>query len=661
MSSKLYDLAFKADFSAVSKRIQTNPNEARFINDNNWTTLHILAWKKAPLLLLKAVYESYPSALQVKSKRGETPLDLARDNGAVQEVLVFLANSEKSQLRDVILIAYEMQNKMSEKCRQDEIIQENMVQKISILSENVSFLQKNNDEFQRTTLDLSEKCTFLEEENKQLKKDTASLKSALKMTSSEHQVNISDLASNYTHLSSITDAMSQKINIISKSNEELRLADIDFEKSVGIAIGTACVELKEHISSLNEKCDNIRKDNCSIEMKVSSITSTCSDAVDEKIAPLYIFCNELKLAHVKIKETVDTVVNSTCVELRENVLNLQKDDIVLQKITSSLTERCSDLLGQNGKLQENVVTFEETVSNLTTKNEEMGSAFAGLHATNVEFRTALSTLTGDIDDFGRKNKSTEMKQAQLQEKENALQKDTEDMLADLQDSSAALQASFSCVSEELHTLNRKTTSIDERQANFESERGMLEEETVSKLIELYQFNTDIQDSVSACNNEINAIEGKQTLIEKMQYRSEERESIIEQSITDATSHFTCVVEDRVNYFTEKMEEVNKQSKDIAHTRKALKKRDTLISALQVLCKNYSDQGDINSFVRTPPLSRANSSQNLHDEEQKYDFDCEEVGEIKVDVEDVKRKVFDTATAGMEFELSYDTAANAVTP
>ena len=36
------------------------------------------------------------------------------DNGAVQEFLVFCEKSEKSQLRDVVLIAYEIQYKIEE-------------------------------------------------------------------------------------------------------------------------------------------------------------------------------------------------------------------------------------------------------------------------------------------------------------------------------------------------------------------------------------------------------------------------------------------------------------------------------------------------------------------------------------------------------------------
>ena len=36
------------------------------------------------------------------------------DNGAIQEVLVFYENSEKLQLRDVVLIAYEIQYKIEE-------------------------------------------------------------------------------------------------------------------------------------------------------------------------------------------------------------------------------------------------------------------------------------------------------------------------------------------------------------------------------------------------------------------------------------------------------------------------------------------------------------------------------------------------------------------
>ena len=69
------------------------------------------------------------------------------DKGVVQEVLIFCEDSEKLQLCDVVLIVYEIQHKMSKKCKQDEIILESMVQKTIILSYNVSFFQNKNGKF----------------------------------------------------------------------------------------------------------------------------------------------------------------------------------------------------------------------------------------------------------------------------------------------------------------------------------------------------------------------------------------------------------------------------------------------------------------------------------------------------------------------------------
>lgn len=373
-TSCLYDLAIKSDFKAVSTSLRSNPEDVEYVNGNKWTTLHVLAWKKAPLPVVKAVYKSYPAALQVRSKRGETPHDVAKDNGASKDILNFLAACEQAQICDSVLITHNLQLEMTERVKNEQM----MKNKLLKLAEDFTHLQIQNKEQQEIAEQVKEENKDL---TKQLKRDSEDHQKSLLALSEKCDL----LQEENNHLCGLKENvndLSDRCNLLQSENEQ-------FMKVV-VSLTSTCTSLRDENDAQNEKnmasFQNFETAHEELLSFVSDLESnntelsTATETIGRTIVTLSNACTELKAANNKIEEDLDTSIHTFPAEVREEFLslneqceNLRKDDIALQSILSSLTNTCDDIVGQNDSIKEHMSNVLETVTDLISQNVEVKS------------------------------------------------------------------------------------------------------------------------------------------------------------------------------------------------------------------------------------------------------------------------------------------------
>ena len=97
---RLWQYAYHANWAEVLTRVVQNPQEAKYIRDNGWTTLHLLVAGNAnpvPLEVVRAVYEAYPAALNMRTNDyNRTPREIAERWKQRQDIIDFLSNPDKA-------------------------------------------------------------------------------------------------------------------------------------------------------------------------------------------------------------------------------------------------------------------------------------------------------------------------------------------------------------------------------------------------------------------------------------------------------------------------------------------------------------------------------------------------------------------------------------
>mmetsp|Transcript_11026 Transcript_11026/g.11130 ORF Transcript_11026/g.11130 Transcript_11026/m.11130 type:complete len:258 (-) Transcript_11026:482-1255(-) len=93
----LYQYAFDENADAVIARAQTHPHEAEYKDSFGYCTLHILAWNKAPIEAIDAVYKAYSGAITARNNYGSTPFELAVREKAPQGVIEYLREADPSK------------------------------------------------------------------------------------------------------------------------------------------------------------------------------------------------------------------------------------------------------------------------------------------------------------------------------------------------------------------------------------------------------------------------------------------------------------------------------------------------------------------------------------------------------------------------------------
>lgn len=296
MASSLYSLAMESKFTEVFNRVRSHPEEAEFRNDNNWVTLHILVWKKAPLSALKAVYKAYPAGLQVRSKRGETALDMAENNNADEKIISFLKLSEHAQMRDCVLHLSLFQsrfNEIRETC-------ESLVNDNTILKGQCRNLLKENEELKEHTMALKNSTDALKFSTDLLKKEFNSLaqqnKSLVESNDKDRKVLTSEFLSlkrdnevakiDWGTLKDESDKINEGLHSMKVANEELKdkneLLVTESEvlkKTVASLLGT-CNYLSQDNEALKDICSEVRRRNdtnaSSMNSNLQGIESTIS-------------------------------------------------------------------------------------------------------------------------------------------------------------------------------------------------------------------------------------------------------------------------------------------------------------------------------------------------------------------------------------------------
>ena len=94
----LWQYAYHANWSEVLSRVRQKPEEAKYIRDNGWTTLHLLVAGNAnpvPLEVVRAVYDAFPAALDMRTNDyNRTPREIAERWKQQQDVIDFLSNPD---------------------------------------------------------------------------------------------------------------------------------------------------------------------------------------------------------------------------------------------------------------------------------------------------------------------------------------------------------------------------------------------------------------------------------------------------------------------------------------------------------------------------------------------------------------------------------------
>lgn len=262
--ASLYELAMDCKFTEVFNRARSHPEEAKFSNENNWVTLHILVWKKAPLSAVKAVYKAYPSGLQVRSKRGETALDMAENNDADNKIVSFLKLSEHAQMRDSVLqlsLFKASFDEIKETCKclvnDNKVLKDqcfNLAKDNVALKEHTTSLKESTDIIKVSTDAMKNECTSLAEENK-------SLESEMMVLKGDNEI----IKVDWSTLKDESDRTKEDLQCIKVANEALTEenavltteSDV-LKKTVASLLGT-CNYLSNDNEAVKDACNEIRR------------------------------------------------------------------------------------------------------------------------------------------------------------------------------------------------------------------------------------------------------------------------------------------------------------------------------------------------------------------------------------------------------------------
>jgi len=92
VGSVLFDLTETGDFERIVDRAHSYPQEAKFQDEVGDTPLHKLIYENdnVPIEALKAIYNAYPSAIQMENSEGFTPVDVAIRLNSMDDMIDFL-------------------------------------------------------------------------------------------------------------------------------------------------------------------------------------------------------------------------------------------------------------------------------------------------------------------------------------------------------------------------------------------------------------------------------------------------------------------------------------------------------------------------------------------------------------------------------------------
>ena len=185
----LWQYAYHANWSEVLSRVRQKPEEARYIRDNGWTTLHLLVAGNAnpvPLEVVRAVYDAFPAALDMRTNDyNRTPREIAERWKQQQDVIDFLSNpddvvieSTSTPVTDDTAPTHATQIPpiMARDNRQSKPLTADAIVITSLQSQHNDFLNNQMSELKQINEDLAQtlhadihKISTLEAENIQLK------------------------------------------------------------------------------------------------------------------------------------------------------------------------------------------------------------------------------------------------------------------------------------------------------------------------------------------------------------------------------------------------------------------------------------------------------------------------------------------------------------
>lgn len=387
----LYDLAMESKFTEVFNRVRSHPEEAKFRNDNNWVTLHILVWKKAPLSSVKAVYKAYPSGLQVRSKRGETALDMAENNKVDEKIISFLKSSEYAQMRDSVLQLSLLQsnfNEIKETC--ENLVKENDVLKeyTTNLGNQCENLMKETNFLKENTANLGNQCDSLVKENDALKEYTTTLKESTDVL----EVSVESLSQDNLSTKELSGILKDNCESLTQENKAL-MESTDRSREI---LESEILTLKDEVAMLMDESslikknnDEVKADNEVIKMDWSALRDE-SDRTKNDIHAI-IAANEVLADDSSVLTKESEVLKKTVASLLGTCNYLSQDNEALKDACNEIRRR-SD--ANTFSLKDKLQMIEGTISEIQTELDGSNSQSKKRDL----FVSALQTLIHDFDD-----------------------------------------------------------------------------------------------------------------------------------------------------------------------------------------------------------------------------------------------------------------------
>ena len=96
-SSTIFTLIERNKWKEVIDRCNKRPCEAQSINEGGWLPIHSACFKKAPLNVIKHLYNIFPEGIRYKSSAGWLPIDIcmAESRHPQVDVIIFLHSAAK--------------------------------------------------------------------------------------------------------------------------------------------------------------------------------------------------------------------------------------------------------------------------------------------------------------------------------------------------------------------------------------------------------------------------------------------------------------------------------------------------------------------------------------------------------------------------------------
>lgn len=127
----LWQYAYHANWIEVLSRVRQKPEEARYIRDNGWTTLHLLVAGNAnpvPMEVVRAVYNAFPAALDMRTKDyNRTPREIAERWKQQQNIIDFLSNPDEAVIIELPDTSNSNENAMENISGDDTIIDDTVI------------------------------------------------------------------------------------------------------------------------------------------------------------------------------------------------------------------------------------------------------------------------------------------------------------------------------------------------------------------------------------------------------------------------------------------------------------------------------------------------------------------------------------------------------